>query len=249
MRGDSAIFEDGYVEVDAGIKTVLAILLIVAACLCDSRLDLLYLTLYLVVVTFLLGSDLRFILKNLAAYGIFIVFPYLCGLLFSLLMQKLFSGSTYVNNFDATFLRMVKIFFIWYISSLYFFTTPLKIIIDIFNKVFSPLSYLGVPVAKHLNMVMVVINELTSSVGQFKQDIMEQARHIIKNDHLGFKSKLKELSNILAVFIANSLQQTDAIQEQVELTRERDYQYRFRVSKNEIVAILSFIVFSLLFLA
>lgn len=247
MQEDPSVSEDRYVEVDAGIKTVLAILLAVVACFCDSRLDLVYFTIYLVLITVLLGSNLRFILKNLATYGIFIVFPYLCGLFFSFLIQKLFPGPTYVYNFEATFFRMVKIFYIWYISSLYFFTTPLKIIMDIFNIIFFPLSYLGIPVAKHMNMVMVVINKLTSSVGQFKQDIMEQAGHIIKDDQLGLKTKLKELSNILVVFIANSLQQTDEIQEQVEMIRQRDYQYKLRVSKNEILAILTFIIFLLLF--
>ncbi|MGE5390741.1 MAG: hypothetical protein ACM3PE_06710 [Deltaproteobacteria bacterium] len=248
MQENPTVSEDRYVEIDAGIKTVLAVLLAVAAGLCDSRLDLVYFTIYLATVTFLLGSDLRFILKNLATYGIFIVFPYLCGLLFSILIQKLLPGPTYVYHFEASLLRMIKIFLIWYICSLYFFTTPLKMIIEIFDIILFPLNYLGIPVAKHLNMVMVVINQLTSSVGHFKQDIMEQVRTIIRNDGLSLKVKLKEMSNILAVFIANSLQKTDGIQEQLGMIRARDYQYRLRVSKHEILATLSFIILlSLLF--
>lgn len=249
MRENSTVSVDRYVEVDAGIKTVLAILLTFSIGFCDNRLDLVYFTIYLAVITILLGSDLRFILKNLAAYGIFIVFPYLCGLLLSLLMQQFLPGPSYTYHFEVTIIRMIKIFFIWYICSLYFFTTPLQVIMAIFKIILFPLSYLGLPVAKYLNMVMVVINQLTSSVGNFKQDIMEQVRSIIKNDPLHFTEKLKALSNILVVFIADSLQQTDEIQEQVELTGASGYQYQLRIDKNEILAMLTFIIFFLLLVA
>jgi len=248
MQAVSAILKGENTEIDAGIKTMLAILLGFATSLCTSRLDLVYFSLYLVVITFLLGSDLRFILKNLISYGVIIVFPYLCGLLLSLLINHLFSGPAYSGDLEATFFKMVKLFFIWYIGSLYFFTTPIQPITEMLNKVLSPLNLLGIPVAKHLNMARVVVNELTRSVSQFKQDILEKARQIFKSDELGIKSKLKELSNILVAFIANSLQHTDEIQEQVELTRVMEYHYGFRISKNEILAMLSFVILLLLFL-
>ena len=240
-----AVSENRYVKLDAGIKTVLTILLAVAVGFCDNRLELVYFSIYLAVITVLLGSDLRFILKNLTAYGIFILFPYLCGLLLSMLLQQFLPGPTYAYHFAATIIRLIKIFFIWYICSLYFFTTPLQVIMEIFYIILFPLSYLGLPTAKYLSMVMLVMNQLTSSAGQFKQDIMEQVRIIIKNDSLGFTEKLKALSNILAVFIANSLQHSDEIQEQVDLTRASDYHYKLRISPNEILAVLSFVILSI----
>ncbi|MFA7078658.1 MAG: hypothetical protein WC147_09670 [Syntrophomonas sp.] len=249
--GYSADLKGNNIEIDAGIKTCLAILLGVVSSFCNNGLDLVYFTLYLVVITVLLKSNLKFILKNLASYGIIFVFPYLCGLLLSLLMSKLFPGAAYLNNFniEATLFKMVKLFFIWYIGSLYFFTTPFTAIVDMLNKVFFSLNSLGVPVAKHLNMVMCIVDELTKSVGQFKQDIMEQARRIFKNKHLGVKTKSKELSNILVNFIANSLQRTDEIQNQVELADVSDCQYTLTISKNEILAILSFVIFLMFFFA
>lgn len=248
MQRDTARSEDRYIEIDVGIKTVLAVLLSVAGCWCGSRLELLYYSLCLVVITILLRVDLRFILKNLAAYGIFIVFPYLCGLLLSLLINQLFPGSAYIYHFEATLFRMAKIFFIWYIGSLYFFTTPIKTIMALFYKIFFPLRYLGVPVAKHLNMVAVVVKKLTGSVSQFKQDVLEQARHIFKNDQMGFAAKLKALSNLLAVFIADSLQQTDEIQAEVDQNALKENQYKPRISLNEILAVViaGIIVFLLL---
>lgn len=94
---------------------------------------------------------------------------------------------------------------------------------------------------------MFIVNELTRSVSQFKQDIFEQARHIFKNKNLGIKTKSHELSNIIAAFIANSLQRTDEIQKQVELNPATNYQYTLKISKNETAAILSFIIFLILF--
>lgn len=247
----SADLKGKYIEIDAGIKAVLAILLGVASLYCDNRLDLIYFALFLVVITVFLRSDFRFVLKNIAAYGVIFVFPCLCGLLLSLLVNKLFPGAAFHSNivFEGLLLKMVKIFFIWYIGSLYFFTTPFRSIVDMLNKVFSPLNSLGIPVSKYLKIVMCIVNVLTKSVGQFKQDILEQARHIFKNNHLGVKTKFKELSNILANFIANSLQQTDEIQKQAELTCVDNSQYTLRITKNAIVAFLGCIIFLLLFFA
>lgn len=239
------------IEIDTGIKTFLAILLAIAVPFCNEWLDLVYFTLYLVVSTVFLKSDFRFILKNLASYGVFIVFPYSCGLLLSLLMSKVFPGTGYINNyiFEATLFKMVKIFFVWYIFSLYFFTTPFISIVEMLNKVFFPLNSLGIAVSKYLNIILCIVDELTKSVSNFKKDIIEQARYIFKNNHLGVRTKSKELSNILVNFIATSLQRTDEIQKQVELTRMNDCQYTLVIAKNEIVAIISLIVFLMVFLA
>lgn len=239
----SAELKDKNIEIDAGIKAVLAILLIIAASICNNGLDLAYFTLYLLVITVFLKSDFRFILKNLFSYGIIILFPYCFGLLLSLLMNKLWHGSVYNFNLDAVLLKMIKIFFIWYIGNLYFFTTSFESITEMLNKVFRPLNSIGIPIAKYLNMVLFIINELTRSVGQFKNEIFEQARDIFKNKQLGAKTKAIELSHILVAFIANSLQRTDEIQEQVALTPVSNNQYALKISKNEIAAILSFIIF------
>jgi len=248
LRGDAPVAPGRYVKLDAGIKTVLAILLCAAASFCTSRVDFLYFSAYLLLITFLLGSNLRFVLKNLAAYGVIIVFPYLCGLLLSLLINRLFSGPVYAGDFEAAILRMTRIFFIWYISSLYFFTTPIQPLTEMLNKVLSPLNSLGVPVAKHLNMARVIVKELNRSAARFKQDMLEQTRQIFQNNRRGIKAKFSALSSILVAFIANSLQQTDEIQKQVEMTGQTDCRYGFRFTQNELLAIASFIVFLWVFL-
>ncbi|MDD3315541.1 MAG: hypothetical protein PHH05_08625 [Syntrophaceticus sp.] len=251
MQEYSADLKDKYIEIDAGIKAILAILLGATTLYCNNWPDMIYFAVFLIVITVFLKSNIQFILKNIAAYGIIFVFPCLCGLLLSLLFNKLSPGSAFHSNiiFEGLLLRMVKIFFIWYIGSLYFFTTPFSSIVDMLNKIFSPLNSLGIPVSKYLKIIMCIVNVLTKSVGQFKKDILEEARHIFKDNHLGIKNKFKELSNILVDFIANSLQHTDEIQKQVELTCVDNSQYTFRITKNAIVAFLGCIIFLLLFFA
>ncbi len=243
MLDYSADLKNKHIEIDAGIKLSLAILLAIASSFCNNGLELIYLSIYLLVVTIFLKSDLGFVLKNLLSYGLVILFPYFLGLLLSLLISKLYSASFYNVSLGAAILKMIKLFFIWYIGNLYFFTTSFEPIVNMLSKVFSPLDLLGIPVTKYLNMVMVIVNELNRSVSQFKQDILEQARYIYKNKELGFKTKAEGLSDILAAFIANSLQRTDEIQEQVELSRVNACQYTLRISKNEIVAICSSTIF------
>lgn len=235
-------------EIDAGIKLVLAILLAVASSFCKNGLELAYFSTFLMVITVLLKSDLRFLLKNLLSFGIIILIPYLLGLLLSMLMSKLFPGLAYLNhiNLDTALLKMIKIFFIWYIGNLYFFTTSFASITEMLNQVFGPLNRVGVPVAKYLHMIMFILNELSRSVSSFKSDILEPAGRTLKNKHLNVNNKMKELSHILVDFIANSLRRTDEIQEQVELSPVNDYQYSLRISKNEILAIFGCVIFLVL---
>lgn len=248
MRVDSVGLNNN-TEIDAGIKMILALLLAVASAFCRNGPDLVYFSIFLLVVTVFLKSDLRFILKNLLSFGIIILIPYIFGNLLSLGLSKLYHGALYSIDLNAALLKMAGIFFIWYIGNLYFFTTNLDSIMEMFDKVFSPLNRAGIPVSRYLNMIMFIVNELSRTVGQFKGEIFEQASQVLKNRQLGIMSRLKELSNILVNYIADSLQRTDVIQEQVELGGINVCQYRLTISKNEVVAILGCVIFLALLFA
>ncbi|MHB8126248.1 MAG: energy-coupling factor transporter transmembrane component T family protein [Desulfitobacteriaceae bacterium] len=231
-------------EIDAGLKAFITIVLAIVASVCVKQISLLIILLYLVIATFLLGSNFRFILKNIISYGIIFLLPFSFGLLLSIFFGFLFSNNLFFSDYvlKETVLRIVRIFFIWYIGSLYFCTTPLKSILGMLRKVLYPLNILGVPVLKYLNIVMCIIIELTQSVNEFKNKIIEQSRDIFRDNSLCFKTKIKELSNILVLFITNSLQKTEEIQKLVEQTNTNDFIYSFKVSRNEILAIFSLII-------
>lgn len=248
MLENSVDLKTKNLELDVGVKACLAVLLAVASSFCGGLPDFLIFSIYLMTVTVLLKSNLKFILKNLISYGIIFIIPYFLGLYLSVLVSRIFAVSSPVTHqlLLESLNRMGKVFFVWYIGSLYFFTTPLEEILVMLNTVLSPLNARGIHVLKYLNMMMCILNELADSISQFKMDILEKARQIFKNRQLGLKVKLDNLANILVSFIANSLQKTDDIQKRVENMQMDAYIYKMRISRNESLAILSFIV--LLFL-
>lgn len=231
-------------ELDAGLKAGMAITLTVLAIVCEKPISLSLLFLYLVLATVSLGSNLRFLLKNLVSYSLIFLIPYSFGLFLSMLLGYLFPNALYSSDLvlQETFIRMVKIFFVWYIGSLYISSTPLKSILGMLKQVFSPLNRLGVPVSNFLTIIMCIAIHLTESVSDFKTNAVEQARAIFKGKNLGFKAKLKEISNLLVFYIANSLQKTDEIERLMKQTDLFDYTYRFKIGKNDLLAIVSFVV-------
>jgi energy-coupling factor transporter transmembrane protein EcfT len=231
-------------ELDAGLKACLAIILTVIASVCAKPVSLLIIFLYLVLATFLLGSNFRFLMKNMVTYGIIFLLPYSFGLLLSMLFGYFFSNALFVSDlvFQETFLRMVRIFFVWYIGSLYICSTPLPAILGMLKKVFNPLHSMGVPVSKYLTIIMCIVHQLTESVSEFQNKAVAQARTIFKDKSMGLKTKLKEISNLLVSYIANSLQKTEEIQRLVEQTNSNYFTYHVQVSRKEIYALFSFIL-------
>lgn len=236
---------------DVGLKAGIAIILTILAIVCQNQLSLLIIFLYLGLATFLLGSNFQFLKKNLISYGLIFLLPYFFGLSLSVLFSYTFSNNAYVLVFfKDTLLRMVKIFFVWYIGSLYICSTPLNSMMGMLKKVFSPLNSLGVPVTKYLTIIMFIIMQLNESVSSFKNNAGEQVQTIFKNKSMSFQTRIKGISNILVSFIADSLYKTEEIQKQVEQTNLNNFAYSVSVSRKEIFAILIFIVFftSLIFL-
>lgn len=244
MLQNSVDLKTKNLELDVGIKAGLAFLLAVASSFCRGLPDFIIFSIYLMIVTVLLKSNLKFILKNLISYVIIFIIPYFLGLFLSALVSRIFASPSPVTHqlLIESSIRMGKVFFVWYIGSLYFFTTPLEEILVMLNTVLSPLNERGIPILKYLNMMMCILNELTESISQFKMVILEKARQIFKNQQLSLKVKLDSLADILVSFIANSLQKTDDIQKRVENMQINTYIYKMRISRNENLAILSFIL-------
>lgn len=231
-------------ELDAGLKAGIAIILTVVALVCENQFSLLIIFLYLGSVTFLLGSNFQFLLKNVVSYGLIILLPYFFGFSLSLLLGYLFSNTSYVPDlvFKETLWRIIRIFMVWYIGSLYIYSTPLKSMLGMFKKVFSPLNRIGVPVSKYLTFIVCIIIQLTESVSGFKNNSVEQARTIFRNKSMCLQTRIKEISNLLVEFIADSLHKTGEIQTLMEQTNLDNFTYSIIVSKKEKLAIFSFIV-------
>lgn len=233
------------VEMDPGIKGLSALVLGVLACLSSNGWNLLVLAGYLLLVTVLLADDYRFVAKSLGSYTIIFVFPYLMGVLLACLLRPLLPGEAGITGVtpDAA-ARLFKIFLVWYIGSLYFVTTPFVSVAEVLNQFLRPLNRLGVPVTKYLNMVVWSVEQLNLTVSGFRADTLAQVRQILKNEQLGIRLKLKELADILAGFIANSLSQTEPVQNAISQAALDSY--RPRITVKEILAVLSIVILMLL---
>jgi energy-coupling factor transport system permease protein len=231
-------------EIDAGLKALLAIALVIAALVCEKQVSLLVIFLYTMIATVLIGSNFKFLFKNIVSYAIIIIFPYLFGLLLSMFFGFIFSNNQFASGIllQEALLRLVKIFIVWYIGSLYIFSTSLESILGMLKKVLQPLNSFRVPVSKYLNIIMCIVIELNESVNEFKNNTMAQARNAIKDKSLGFKTKIKEISNILVCFIADSLHRTEHIQELIAQTNVNNLIYTFKFSRSEFLAVFSLII-------
>jgi len=110
------------------------------------------------------------------------------------------------------------------------------------KKVFNPLNSLGVPVSKYLTIIMCIVIQLTESVSEFQNNTVEQARTIFKEKRMGLKTKLKEISNLLVFYIANSLHKTEEIQKLVDQTNPNNFTYNIQISRKEIFTLFSFLL-------
>lgn len=233
------------VEMDAGLKGLVALILAIAASRSSNGWELLCFALYLLIITILLRNDLGFIKKNLASFGLVFVLPYSLGLLLSLLATRFFPGAVYTPHIsvEVTFFKMAKLFFIWYIGSLYFFTTPFPEIAMVLNRLLRPLNSIGVPVTKHLNMVNFTVDQLAQSIDRFQADTMEAARKLFKDHDCSIKTRLGALADLVVGLIVDSLQTREQVQDEFEQSAVPAGRYQMRILKNDVVALLSLIIF------
>jgi len=186
-------------ELDAELKASISIMLTLIALVCDQQVSLSLVFLYLVLATVLLGSNFRFLLKNMLSYALIFLMPYFFGLLLSMLVSSLVSKGHVPADLvlKETVLRMVRLFFVWYIGSLYLCSTPLHSILGLLKHVLAPLNRWGVPVSNALTLIMCIVLQLTASVSEFKKTTVEQARTIFQDKSTCFKNKLNMIANLL----------------------------------------------------
>lgn len=234
-------------EIDPGIKGMAALVLMVLAVISNNGWNMAVLVAYLLMITVLLIDDYRFVVKSLASYAIIFIVSYLIGWSLSRLFGLIMPGGAAFTGiaFETAGVRLIKIFFLWYIGSLYFATTPFISIAGMLEGLFRPINRLGVPVTRYLQMVAGIVEQLTHTVDRFMGDVFARVRHIFSDDQIGMRHKFNELADVLATFIADSLQQTDQVYSNSPRTVLQSY--RLKMARNEILTVLSLLACLLLF--
>jgi energy-coupling factor transporter transmembrane protein EcfT len=216
------------------------IALVVMVLMHDRQSVFFIILVYLALATLVLPSTPRFVVKNLLAFGGFIVFPYLCALTFAgcmhLLVLHTFGWSQIFTPQIAT--RLLKIFLVWYSLNLYFFTTPLDTLLSLLDQSLRPLRRVGVSATHTLIILKCVLLEIQHSLDAFQRNMLAQAREIFRATEHSFKTKLQHIAGSIAGLLADSLQKVNEIQDLLQQTRiENDY--ALKITGKEVLSILS----------
>lgn len=230
-------------DIDGFIKFIQAIVLASMPFLLLKPMSIGLLSVYLLIVTFFSGIKSRSLIMSAMSYCIVFLFPYLFGLLTNTLLYY-FSGSdafSYHQSSYEIFLRLFRLFIIWYVSILYFHTTEMKTVIGLLDKLLTPLKLVGVPVSDYLKVVMCIVLELTEMGSEVKKSLGESMRTAIGGSKWKFKINMKGISQIIVSLIVNSFEKLDKIESFVAKSAADDlYHYRFKLSINDVISVLGF---------
>ncbi len=203
------------------------------------------LSVYLVLVTLILGIKLRTLLISAASYCVIVLFPYFFGLLMNGLFYSLSKNDLFAYHQGPyeIFLNLFRLFIIWYVSILYFHTTPMKTVIGLLDKLFTPLKLVGVPVTDYLKVVMCIVLELKETGYEVTKSLGESMRSMMEGSRWKLKINIKGISQIIVSLIVNSFEKLDRIESFVEKVNPDDlYNYSFKLSKSDVLGVLSLVL-------
>lgn len=236
-------------EMDGLIKFILATLLAILPFFVQNGMSFGIIAIYLGIVTLASKIKPKILLISAASYGIIVLIPYLFGLLMNTLIYTFSNNALFVNQQGPyeSFLRLVRLLIIWYVSILYFHSTPMKTVLGMLDKLLTPLKLLGVPVEDYLKVVMCVVIELKSMGVEVKNSLGERMRSVMGEGGRRFKLNIKGISQIIVSLIVDSFGKLDKIESFVEKVKPEElYYYSFKLSKRDGVVILSFIMLTYL---
>lgn len=229
-------------ELDGFIKFLLAIVIATLPFYLEKQVSYQLFVLYLLIVTLASGIRYRTLLLSAASYCIIVVIPYLFGILMNISLYYLTRNDAFIISQGAqeVFLRLFRLFIIWYTSILYFHTTPIKTILGLLDRLLYPLKLVKVPVEDYLKVVMCIVTELKGMGEEIKADFLAQGRSVIGGSGHRLKSKFNGIAHIIVATLVNSFQKLDELEGMVEkLNHEELFNYQPRMTQNEGLAALS----------
>ncbi|EHQ87613.1 energy-coupling factor transporter transmembrane component T family protein [Desulfosporosinus youngiae] len=229
-------------DMDGLIKFILAMVLSIMPFIVHERMSFGILAVYLLIVTLVSKIKLRILIISAASYGIIVLIPYLFGLLMNSLLYTFADIQFSDQGSYEILIRLFRLLVIWYVSILYFHTTPMKTVLGLVDKLFTPLKLVGIPVKDYLNVVMCIVLELKETGAEVTKGLGERMRSVTGEGKKRFKINIKGISQIIVSLIVNSFDKLDKIEHLVEKVNPEDlYNYRFKLSKNDLIGVLSFI--------
>lgn len=226
---------------DAGIKLILTLFLAIIPFFCAKDASFVVFFSFFALLSLISGIPGKTLLKNIAAYFVIIILP----LLFGVAIQALFalfggSGIMEVNAYQELFYRILRLFLLWYVTSLYIMTTPMELFLGLLHQILLPLGLLKIPVSGFLSTIRFIMVLLGEMANGFLDSYKELFSSYKNKNRRGFGNLVKDMAQVLVSLIAASLADTDKVQEMIANDAERGFSYRFRCSFLDFAAILLF---------
>ncbi len=230
-----------FTDLDGFIKFLLAIVIAILPFYFENQVSYGIFLVYLVIVTLASRIRYRTLLLSALSYFIIVLIPYLFGILLNGFLYFLTENTIFINQGSAElFLRLFRLFIIWYVSILYFQTTPTETIIGLLDKFFFPLKLLKMPVQDYLKVVMCIVIELKGTGEEMKTRFLDHARAVIGGSQTKLRSKFNGISQIIVSALVDSFQKLDELESMVaEIRPEELFNYKFKMTKPEWIAVLS----------
>ena len=231
-----------FLQMDSGIKLLIFLVLGIVPFFISCYVNFLLLLTYLLIATVLTRIQLRVIIKNILAYIVIIIFPYVFGLLMATGIAGL-TGSNLapsIGSPEEISLRLFKLFILWYVGILYFNSTKIESVLGLFDKLLSPFKRIGVPVSDFLKVIMCVINELRELAPEVKKSFSDKVSGMFGKRKEPSKSNIKGISQIISSFIVDSFQRLGRVEEYIEQVENEDlFGYEPVIAKKDVFGLIS----------
>lgn len=235
-----------FTNMDGLIKLMIMTVLVVVPFYLEEPVGFLLLLGYLLMWTILLKIKPKTLLLSAASYGIIVLIPYFFGLLISALLYWLTQDPRFGMREGAypIFVRLLRLLIVWFVTILYFQTTPVQTVIGIADLFLSPLKAIKVPVSDYLKIVMCVMNQLKETGTDALKTMGEKMRASVRGLGIRGKINFKDIAQLIVSLLVDSFDKIEKIEKMVEETHAADlYQYRFHPALKDLVAVATILLF------
>ncbi|NMA68114.1 MAG: energy-coupling factor transporter transmembrane protein EcfT [Desulfitobacterium sp.] len=227
---------------DGGIKFILAIALMVIPFYIQGLWSIFLFVAYLLLITFVLKVNFRTLLISGISFSIIVLLPYFFGLSLNALLYYFTQNEIFAfHGYWAIFNRILKLFVIWYLSILYFHTTPMTSFLGLLDKTTAPLKKIGLSIENYLKVIMCIVILLKAMGNELKENLGQKMRGVMGEKKGRFSINVKGIAQLIVNLILDSFRNLDTIEEYVDRVKPEDlYYYKFKFTVKDGIALLSF---------
>jgi energy-coupling factor transport system permease protein len=231
---------DHRTDLDGFIKLLLAITLAVLPFYFTKPVSYGIFLVYLAALTLASRIKFRTLWLSAASYLIIVLIPYFFGILVNALIYLMTKNATLLmqQGWDQIALRLFRLFVIWYVSILYFHTTPMPTILGLLDKLLSPLKLMKVPVEDYLKVVMCIVTELKGTGEEMKTRFLDRARSVVGEGQVKLRFKINGISQIIVSSLVDSFQKLDRLESHMErVSQEELFGYKLVMRGPELITV------------